>query len=77
MQETFIAWTKIIYEKHNDLNNIGKQILWNNTHIQIRNSTLIYNAWLDKGIRNIDYRQKEFYSFQQIIDLYNISPNIY
>ena len=81
LQEIVIAWANILNEKHNELNNIGKQIIWNNKHIQIQNNTIIYNAWLDKGIRNIehiyDYRQKEFYSFQQIINLYNISPNDY
>ena len=81
LQEILIAWVKITNDKHKDLKNIGKQIIWNNKHIQIRNNTLIYKTWLDKGIRNIehiyDYRLKEFYRFQQIIELYSISPNDY
>ena len=81
LQEILIAWVKITNDKHKDLKNIGKQIIWNNKHIQIRNNTLIYKTWLDKGIRNIehiyDYRLKEFYRFQQTIELYSISPNDY
>ena len=72
LHEILNAWIKITNEKHTHLTNIGKQIIWNNQLIQIQNNTIIYKAWLDKGISNIehiyDYRQKLFYCFQNIIE---------
>ena len=73
---------KITNTQSKNLKHIGKQIIYNNNnnkYIQIRKETLIYKKWLDKGIKNIehiyDYRTKEFYPFEKIIEVYNISPN--
>ena len=81
LREILTSWEKITNIQSQNLKHIGKQIIWNNRYIQIKKKTLIYKTWLDKGIRNIehiyDYRTKEFYTFQKLIELYNISPNDY
>ena len=84
LQEIVIAWANILSEKHNELNNIGKQIIWNYKHIQIRNNTLIYNAWLETGNRTIEQTHLRLrsesilqFSTKNQLKQYTVSPNDY
>ena len=66
------SWCTLNFNENID--NIKKEIIWNNTHIKNNNKTILYKSWLDKGIKYImhlfDSRSKVFYTFQHIKNVY-------
>ena len=79
LQELLSAWANV--NNNVSIDHVGKEIIWNNKNIKIMKKSLFYQRWLDKGIKRIehiyDYRIKEFYNFQQLVELYHISPDDY
>ncbi len=68
------SWSKINFKHtHSEISN---EIVWHNTNIK-QNNTLFYKDWYDKGImyiKNIyDYRTKDFYTFNDVKNLYNLN----
>ncbi len=72
--EIITSWSKI-YFKHTH-SEISNEILWHNTNIK-QNNTLFYKDWYNKGIMYIqniyDYRTKNFYTFHELKNLYNLN----
>ena len=46
------AWCSLNFNEN--INNIKKEIIWNNSYIKNNNKTLFYKSWFDKGIEYID-----------------------
>ena len=46
LQEIMIAWSKTTAIKHDVLENIEKQIIWNNKYVQIQSKTYIKHGWI-------------------------------
>ena len=66
------SWCTLNFNENID--NIKKEVIWNNSHIKNNNKTILYKSWLDKGIKYImhlfDSRSKVFYTFQHIKNVY-------
>ena len=66
------GWLSIALEK--DEISVQKQLIWNNSFIKNENKTFFIKTWFDRGIQCIkhmyDFRKRSFYSFQDIINLY-------
>jgi len=69
-----LAWSFVNFR--NDITNIDKEIIWNNSNIKSNIKPFFLREWLDKGIVFIeqiyDYRNKQFYSFNEIQNLYSV-----
>jgi len=54
----------------------AKAILWNNTSITKTGKTFFFESWYEKGItfseHIFDYRKNNFYTFNDLISLYDI-----
>ena len=77
LQQIITSWIKITQNQGNqNISSIGKEIIWHNQSIKLNKKSLFYQSWYERGIQNIehiyDYRQKEFYNFQDLSELYNI-----
>ena len=81
-KETFLydvikSWFEIKKTKQENTST-SSEILWNNQHIKVLNKTLFYENWLNNGIKYIkhiyNYEQNRFYSFINLVDMYNV-PN--
>ena len=74
LKDIISSWMKI--KNTNKTINIERDILWNNSNIKINKKTVFYKDWFEKGIKLIkhiyDYRAKEFYSFKDIMFIFNI-----
>ena len=81
LQDILLSWVNVINNDVCNIKYIGKEIIWNNKNIKVNNKTFFYKNWFEKGIKNIeriyDYRKKEFYHFEQLIELYQIPPTDY
>jgi len=69
-----LAWSNVNFK--DDISNIGKEIIWKNTNIKSNIKPFFLHDWADKGIVFIehiyDYRNKQFFSFNEIHNLYNV-----
>ena len=88
VRDVMLAWSKINYRTPTSKKDVLNQILWYNSHIKIRNSTLFLKRWYTSGIVRIqqiwdDGRFKtcnelvrEYGNVINIIDLTNITQAI-
>jgi len=74
LKDILLAWSNVNFK--DDIFNIGKEIIWNNTNIKSNIKPFIFHDWVDKGIVFIehiyDYRNKQFFSLNEIYNLYNV-----
>ena len=74
LKDILLAWSFVNFR--NDITNIGKEIIWNNSNIKSNMKPFFLREWLDKGIVFIeqiyDYRNKQFFSFNEIQNLYSV-----
>ena len=80
LKNVLFAWSCANYKEN--INSVGKQILWNNAKIKSDGNTVFtFVDWLEKGIMFIehifDYRNKQFYKFEHLQNLYDIPRNDY
>ena len=75
LQDIVVAWCKINF-KHSEIENISKEITWNNTFIKSNGKMFFEKSWFDRGIQLIehiyDFRKKEFYNFNELLSLYDL-----
>ena len=76
LTEILSAWSCLNYT--NDIDSIGKEIIWNNSNIKsTENKTYFYPTWFERGITRIeqiyDFRCKQFYSFENFKTLYDLN----
>jgi len=74
LKDILLAWSNVNFR--NDISNIGKEIICNNTNIKSNIKSFFFHDWVDKGIVFIkhiyDYRNKQFFSFNEIHNLNNV-----
>jgi len=62
LKDILLAWSCLNFR--NDITNIGKEIVWNNSNIKSNIKPFFLREWLNKGIIFIehiyDYRNKQF-----------------
>ncbi len=79
LNEILISWCKINYKK--TYTNISHEIIWHNSNIKNENNTLFYPEWHTKGIMYVkhiyDFRIKQFYSFNNLKEIYNLNNGDY
>ena len=60
LKDILLAWSNVNF--WDDISNIGKEIIWNNTNIKSNIKPFFFHDWVDKGIVFIehiyDYRNK-------------------
>jgi len=63
LKDILLAWSNVNFK--DDISNIGKEIIWNNTNIKSNIKPFFLQDWADKGtvfIEHIyDYRNKQFF----------------
>lgn len=69
------SWCKVNFNYLSS--NVSHEILWHNTNIKNeRGNTLFYKEWFNRGILYVkhiyDFRIKDFYSFNDLKNIYNI-----
>ena len=71
------SWSKINY--NDNVKNIKKEILWNNSYILNNNKTIFFKTLYDKGIKYIDQvfdnRLNLFYTFQHIKTVFALNAS--
>ena len=74
LNDVHVAWSYAIFK--DEITNFGKEIIWNNTNIKSNTKPFMFYNWLERGITFIehiyDYRNKRFYSFNEVQALYNV-----
>jgi len=74
LKDVLVAWSYANFK--DEITNFGKEIIWNNTNIKSNAKPFMFYNWLEKGITFIehiyDYRNKKFYSFNEVQALYNV-----
>ena len=77
IKEIMLYWSTL--NKYEQPKDISSQILWSNSNILINKKTIFQNVWFEKGINHIsdiyDYRTNTFYSFQKLVNLYDLPIN--
>ena len=77
LRDVLTAWCKI--NENGSTKTVTKEIIWNNSQIKCNNNILFYRDWYDKGIKLTehiyDFRTRQFYTVNQLKDLYGISEN--
>jgi hypothetical protein len=75
LKDVITSWYSIIHKDESELNT-RKHSIWNNSDIKIQGKTLYWKKWNEKGIVYVDqiydFRNRKFYSFQQMTQLYNL-----
>ena len=74
LKDILVAWSYANFK--DEISFFGKEIIWNNTNIKTKTKPFLLYNWLEKGIVFIehiyDYRNKRFYSFDEVQNLYNV-----
>ena len=77
LRDIVAGWCKI--NSSETTNAFAKEIIWNNSQIKCNNKVLFYLEWFEQGIKFIehiyDFRIRQFYTLEQLQNLYNISQN--
>ena len=77
-QDILLSWFEL---NDSNVDNIGKQLIWNNSQIKVGNKTLFNRSWHNRGIQFVeqlyDYRTREFYKFSDFINLYELPNNTF
>lgn len=77
LKDVLSAWSYANFNK--EITDVGKEIIWNNTNIKLSNKPFVFCEWMEKGVIFIehiyDYRKKQFYSFNEIQNLYGIAQS--
>ena len=75
LRDILAGWCKI--NSSEITNAVAKEIIWNNSQIKCNNKVLFYREWFEQGIKFIehiyDFRIRQFYTLEQLQNLYNIS----
>ena len=75
LQDILLSWSKI-KSAELETENISKEIIWNNSFIKSNGKMFFDKTWFNRGIQYIehiyDFRKKEFYNFNELINLYDL-----
>ena len=77
MKDILYGWSLLNYKK--DPENIGSQILWNNSFIKNQSIPIVFLSWTDKGIIYVkdifDHRNKRIKTFGELQNEFELSTH--
>ena len=82
LSDILYSWFEIKNMKTNIVRNenIGNQILWNNSSLKIANRTFFYQLWYEHDIKYLrdvyNYQTRRFQSFIDLVDIHNLITTI-
>ena len=70
-------WFELNEINNDAISKCDNQIIWNNKHILINNSTIFYREWFEKGIIHVGdlYENRHFITLNSIRNRFNVNTN--